>query len=112
VSADTADSADTNPARFSSLLVSRACENFAIFGNLVSLPVMAAGPKNALADTADSADTKPCRPSPPATEYICCFRHRKREEARSRINDMADTADSADTIWAKPVHKNGADVVE
>ena len=64
------------------------------------------------ADTADSADTKPCRPSPPATEDICCFRRRKREEARGRINDMADTADSADTIWAKPVQKNGAGVVE
>ena len=75
---DTADSADTNPARFSSRLVSRACENLRSLGNLVGLPVMAAGPKNGLADTADSADTKPCPPSPPATEDNCCFRHRKR----------------------------------
>ena len=54
-------------------VVSRAVpEKFAIFRNLVRLPVMAVGPKNALADIADSADT----------------------------------------IWAKPVQKNGADVVE
>ena len=65
---------------------------------------MAVGPKNAVADTADSADTNLTRLS---SWLVGCGTW-----VLERANVLADTADSADTIWAKPVQKNGADVVE